>query len=177
MHRRRAGRRGPVRGHPLTRHAALLALGLAACAAPTSSDHPPSAAHAALRNSDGSRRTFPPAPADVPGVAVVVPYAAFGPQVLAAELLGMEAYAFGDAHCCYAPDDTFDIRVVVTRDAAALAMAKARYPSGPALGDYRFVLAADARAYIASAIVDATPPVVATLRALAARLDQAFAAT
>ena len=157
---------------------ALVALALAACSSTTPIDTVQVEAPA-TRNTDGSLRAFPPAPADVPGATTVVPYDDFGPQAMSFDLIGMGWYTFSAANCCYEPGDAFDVRVVVARDATALAAARTRYPSGPTLGDYRFVTLADVRTYVAAGLADEAagdriPSIEASLRALAAHLDRAF---
>lgn len=128
--------------------ALLLAAGCTASTPPPSRDTPtPIVAPAPERNSDGSARSFPPAPADLPGVAHVFRYEDFGPQALAGQLLGAEVYSFA-AGCCFEPGDRFDVRVVVYADATAEATARARWPSGPTVGDHRFVAAATALAFV-----------------------------
>jgi hypothetical protein len=75
--------------------------------------------------------------APTPGT-LVLPYAAFGPQVLAHEILGMEWYQW-DPHGDSDPKTTYDVRVVV-RLGVSESEAKRRYPVQKAEGcDYRYV--------------------------------------
>lgn len=105
----------------------------------------------ASRNSNGTLRDFGPLPKGVPGRAVVFRYEDFGPQALAASLLGAECYPFG-ACCCSEPDDRFDVRVVVyTGPEGDL---REKYPSGPTLGDYRFVPRTAALTHVDAALRD-----------------------
>jgi len=73
--------------------------------------------------------------------ALVLDYADFGPQVMAEPLLGDEWYVWtrpGDL----APDDRFDVRVVVYQgDRAAIERA---YPTVPGRSDYRLVARSEA---------------------------------
>jgi hypothetical protein len=68
------------------------------------------------RNTDGSLKRGPDAPAPVPG-SVLLCYDDFGPQALASELLGMQWWSFKNGGS-WAPNDSFDIRVVVYRTGA-----------------------------------------------------------
>jgi len=114
--------------------AALALLALLACRA---SDDP----RPATRNSDGSPRMLDRPRADQPGRALVLEYADFGPQVMAEPLLGFEWYAWtkpGDL----APDDRFDVRVVVfDGDRRDIEHA---YPTVAGHADYRLVARAEA---------------------------------
>lgn len=174
--------------------AALSALALVACGAPARDERgepgrSPGVATATLRwvapgtnvdfpgptNSDGSRRVYPPPPADVPGTFLTLNYDAFGPQAMAFGLLGMEPYRFLDSACCFEPGDRFDVRVVVYRDAGAgdQAAAAARYPTSAATGDYRLVSVATALVYVDDNLPDLRgDPPAERLRSLEADLGR-----
>lgn len=131
-------------------------------------------------NSNGTRKWFPAPPADVPGKALFLDYGDFGPQALAHPLLGQDCYSFGEC-CCGEVGDQFDIRVVVVRG-LSIAEAKAKYPTGPELGDYRIVTVAEALTFVrdalreleASSPEDRIPTLEAKLRATQRRIEQAF---
>ncbi len=135
------------------------------------------------RNSDGSPQKFPPAPADLPGVAHLYAYEDLGPQALAAGLIGPEWYEFGE-HCCFEPGDSFDIRVIIHTPEISRDALRLRYPSGPERGDYRFVGAAEALAFVHSNLAeisawpaeDRIPALEATLTATRDRLLRQFPA-
>lgn len=133
----------------------------------------------ASRNSNGTLRDFGPLPKGIPGRAVVFRYEDFGPESLATPLLGAECYPFG-ACCCSEPDDRFDVRVVVyTGPEGDL---REKYPSGPTLGDYRFVPRTAALAHVDAALRDlegagaddGLTGLVARLRATRKTLVEAF---
>lgn len=140
-----------------------------------------SAARKNPKNSNGTWKDFPPAPADMPQKTLLLAYGDFGPQALASGLLGQDCYSFGDC-CCMELGDRFDIRVVVidgiTKDAA-----KARYVTGPETGDYRVVTKAEALAFLREALrdqrswsaEDRIPTLEATLAKTEARITSAFA--
>ncbi len=107
---------------------------------------------ASPRNSNGTRKAFPPGPPDLPGKTLLLDYGHFGPQALAAVLLGEDHYPFG-AWCCSEYGDRTDVRVVVTRN-ISLDDAKTRYPTGEEIGDYRIVPAEDAIAFIRASLRD-----------------------
>ena len=131
-------------------------------------------------NSNGTRKTFPPSPPDVAGKMHVFRYEDFGPQALAVQLVGMECY--GDC-CCMEIGDSFDVRVVVYAGVSEVE-ARARYVNGPETGDYRFVPAAEAKAFVATNLADIEgwpgedriPALERTLRATRDRLATTFSA-
>ncbi|MFO0619247.1 MAG: penicillin-binding transpeptidase domain-containing protein [Polyangiaceae bacterium] len=131
-------------------------------------------------NSNHSLKTFPPAPADTSGETRVFPYAAFGPQALAGELLGPECYAFAEC-CCAEIGDSFDVRVLLFQGITE-AKARDRYVTAPSVGDYRYVPACRARRYLvdalkeerASAPEDRIPALERTLADTLQAVDAAF---
>jgi hypothetical protein len=131
-------------------------------------------------NSDGSLRVFPAA-ADLPGRAQLYEYGDFGPQAMAWQLLGMEWYVFSDC-ACFEPGDRFDVRVVVYGGGMSAATVRRRYPSGPALGDYRVVRAVEAIAFVREQLRDLESwaeedrilSLEGTLRATRVRLEREF---
>ena len=134
-----------------------------------------------LVNSDGSLKAFPTAPGDLPGAAHLYAYEEFGPQALAGQLLGAEWYEFSDC-ACFEPGDRFDIRVVVYGGGMTEAAVRGRYPSGPALGDYRVVRAAEAIGFVREQLRDLEGwaeedriwSLEGTLRGTLARLEREF---
>lgn len=131
-------------------------------------------------NSNGSLRTFPPPPEDLPGEAHVFSYGAFGPQALAGQLLGQDCYLFADC-CCGEIGDAFDVRVVVY-DGITEAKARDRFVSAPAVGDYRYVSACRARRFLVDAMKgergsapeDRIPTLERTLGDTLKAIDSAF---
>jgi hypothetical protein len=132
-------------------------------------------------NSDGSLRVFPAAAVELPGRAHLYKYEDFGPQALAGQLLGAEWYVFSDC-ACFEPGDRFDIRVVVYGGGMSAAAVRRRYPSGPALGDYRVVRATEAIAFVREQLRDLESwadedrivSLEGTLRATRVRLEREF---
>jgi hypothetical protein len=123
-------------------------------------------------NSDGSQRNYPPPPGDVAGRFLTLNYAAFGPQAMAHELIGMEPYAFAAGACCYQPGDRFDVRVVVHGEGQADAAAQ-RYPTSAATGDYRLVEVGAALAYVERHLTDLRSwPAGERMRSLEAELER-----
>ena len=140
---------------------------------------PSSRIGASTRNSNGTRRAFPPV-SDVPGKALVFSYGDFGPQALAHPLLGQDCYPFGEC-CCMELGDRFDVRVVVVQG-LSISEARAKYPTGPSSGDFRIVTREAALAFLseslreleASSPDDRIPTLETTLRATRARIEMAF---
>lgn len=133
------------------------------------------------KNSNGTWKDFPRAPADLPQKTLLLAYDDFGPQALAGRLLGQDCYSFGEC-CCMELGDRFDVRVVVT-DGISKEAANARYVTGPETGDYRVVTKAEALAFLREALrdqrswsaEDRIPTLEATLAKTEARITSAFA--
>ncbi|MBX3219111.1 MAG: hypothetical protein KF795_01250 [Labilithrix sp.] len=148
--------------------------------APDSTASPSRADGPEAKNSNGTRRTFPKAPDDVPGKMHRFAYADFGPPSLAHSLLGQECYVFG-ACCCAEPTDSFEVRVVVYAGVDEAAV-RARYVTGPETGDYRLVSARAAKSFVAKHLAelesgspsDRIPELEKTLRGTRERLAKAF---
>jgi thiol-disulfide isomerase/thioredoxin len=103
------------------------------------------------RNSNGTRKTFPASPSDVPGKMHVFHYADFGPQALAGTN-GFGADCYGDC-CCSEPGDSFDVRVVVYQGVTQREV-KQRFTSDPNRGEYRYMPADEAKKFIADSVKD-----------------------
>lgn len=119
-------------------------------------DAPPHAASVAEApstevNQDGSPRWLPPSAPDVPGRAMVFPYADFGPPSMAHALLGLDVYAWGSGACCGAVDDSHDVRVVVYTGVSE-GEVRGRYPTVEGQADHRLVAAEHARAFLVTEI-------------------------
>jgi hypothetical protein len=103
------------------------------------------------RNSNGTRKTFPASPSDVPGKMHVFRYADFGPQALAGTN-GFGDDCYGDC-CCSEPSDSFDVRVVVYQGVTEPEV-KQRFSSDPDRGEYRYMPADEAKKFIADSVKD-----------------------
>lgn len=103
-------------------------------------------APAVPRSSDGSPQILPPGPPSRPPHTLVLAYHDFGPQVLAAERLGMEWWQW-EGGGSWELDDAFDVRVVVYRG-MTLAEVQAEYPTVVGEADYRYVSYDEAVAYL-----------------------------
>lgn len=103
-------------------------------------------APAVPRNSDGSPQILPPGPPSRPPHTLVLAYHDFGPQVLAAELLGMEWWQW-EGGGSWELDDAFDVRVVVYRG-MTLAEVQVEYPTVVGEADYRYVSYDEAVVYL-----------------------------
>ena len=103
-------------------------------------------------NSDGTPKVLAPPPPNVPGHALVLPYEAFGPQAMAAPLLGSDWWSW-EAGGSFEPGDSFDVRVVVHHDAPAEEIAL-RYPTVEKKSDYRLLERDHALRYLGDRIAE-----------------------
>lgn len=125
-------------------------------------------------NSNGTPKTLPPGPPDLPGQTLQLDYWDFGPSAASGGLLGMPCWQWARC-CCSELGDRYDVRVVVYRN-LDLAQVEQRYPTVPGRSDFRLVSYDDALRYLDEHIeylesddVD-IPTMLATLRATRARL-------
>jgi hypothetical protein len=129
------------------------------------------------RNSDGSLQRLPPGPPSRPPYTLVLDYYDFGPQAMAAALIGMSWWQW-EAGGSWEIDDRFDVRVVVHRGITTQEV-MAEYPTVKGQADYRYVSYDDAMAFFDEHIaeIEGEPSLErlqAELRATQARVRQSL---
>ncbi len=124
------------------------------------------------KNSDGSPKTLPPSPPDVPGKTITLAYHDFGPQVATHALLGMAWWSWSGGGC-YERDDAFDVRVVVYRNITRAEVEK-RFPTVRWKWDHRLVAYDDAVAHVDALSESTIPSLNEDMRNTKARLVAAL---
>ncbi|APR77183.1 Hypothetical protein A7982_02530 [Minicystis rosea] len=90
---------------------------------------------------------------DRPRETISFRYGDFGPQIMAAGLIGEEPYSWAPACGCWQPGDVFDVRVIV-HHGLSREKVEALYPSASGLRDYRYVARDEAIRYLDRSIAE-----------------------